>query len=63
MMSAMHRDIDTGAVTEIKLLLDMSAVIFQQDGAPTHTSKKTQVGERTFKTSGPKVFGLPTPLT
>ena len=55
MMSAMHRDIDTGPVTERKLLSDMSAAIFQQDGARAHTSKKTQewLGEN-FQNFWPK---------
>ena len=42
MMSAIHRDRETGTVTERKLVSDMSRAIFQQDGAPAHTSKKTQ---------------------
>ena len=38
--SAMRRKRVTGNVFEIKMLSDMSEVIFQQDGAPAHTSKK-----------------------
>ena len=41
-MSAMHRKGDTGSVLERELLPDMSTAIFQQDGAPAHTSKRTQ---------------------
>ena len=42
MMSAMHRKGVTGSVLERKLLPNMSAEIFQRDGAPAHTSKRTQ---------------------
>ena len=38
----MHREGDTGSVLGRKLLPNMPAAIFQQDGAPAHTSKRTQ---------------------
>ncbi|KAI6660227.1 hypothetical protein LOD99_10463 [Oopsacas minuta] len=40
--SVMHRKSVTGNVFEKKMLPDMSKAIFQQDGAPAHTSKKCQ---------------------
>ena len=46
MMSAMHRDRDTGAVTERKLLSDMSAAIFQQEWCPTYVQKNTGMARR-----------------
>ena len=42
MLSALQRDGEIGGVSERKLLPDMSSAIFQQDGAPAHTAKKTQ---------------------
>ena len=40
--SAMRRRKENGPPTAIKLLPDMSQVIFQQDGAPPHNAAKTQ---------------------
>ena len=42
MLSALQRDGEIGGVSERKLLPDMSSAIFQQDGAPAHTAKKTK---------------------
>ena len=42
MLSALQRDREIDGVSERKLLPDMSSAIFQQDGAPAHTAKKTQ---------------------
>ena len=47
MLSALQRDREIGGISERKLLPDMSSAIFQQDGAPAHTAKKTQDWLRT----------------
>ena len=40
--SAMQRKKGNGPPSKVKLMLDMSKAIFQQDGAPAHHARKTQ---------------------
>ena len=42
MLSSLQRDGEIGGVCERRLVPDMSSAIFQQDGTPAHTAKRTQ---------------------
>ncbi|KAI6661477.1 hypothetical protein LOD99_13350 [Oopsacas minuta] len=42
LMSTMQRQPEEASILRRKMLPDMSRAIFQQDGAPAHTAKKTQ---------------------
>ena len=47
----MHGKRVTGSVLDIKMLPDMSMVIFQQDGAPAYTSKRSSESLRNIISS------------
>ena len=44
LLTALNRSAENGAVTERKMVETRSDAIFMQDGAPSHTSRRTQNG-------------------
>ena len=41
-LETLHRTRENGSVWDRKMLKNMSKAVFMHDGAPAHTSKKTQ---------------------